>query len=216
MVFVADSGAARGKETGLLSGRSRVRSACTVGSSIGAKDRHLSRRASPCLRSLKPPLRPCGFTMIEVVVVLIVLGIITTVVATSYRIGANNALAETEGVKASLRFAQLRAMTDESSTWGIHFQSSATYRLYKNDVDASATMLPVKDQFEDPVTLDCPKNCHALSGNVQIASAVVGKTINFDQWGRPMDGTNLLAVDFTIGMDQTNTVTITKNTGYIP
>ena len=160
-----------------------------------------------------------GFTMIEIVVVLIVLSIVTTVVFSTYRTVANKLMAEMDGLKVSLRFAQIQALTDDTAIWGIYFPDSTTYRLYKNNIDASSQMIPVKGSDDDPVTAGCPINCHKLSGNVLIPQSVVGKTINFDKWGRPRDGATLLGSDFSIVLDlnePSKTVTITMNTGYIP
>ena len=156
--------------------------------------------------------------MIEIVVVLIVLSIVSTIVLSTYRTVANKLMAEMDGLKVSLRFAQIQAL-NETATWGIYFPDSTTYRLYKNNVDASSQMIPVKGSDDDPVTAGCPINCHKLSGNVLIPQSVVGKTINFDKLGRPLDGATLLSADFSIVLDPnepSKTITITMNTGYIP
>jgi len=163
--------------------------------------------------------------MIEVVVVLIVLSIVTTVIVSrSFTTGTNELMVETDGLKASLRYAQIQALksgfalNDNTERWGIYFPNSTTYRLYKNNVDASS-MIPVKGAAGDPETVACPKNCHQLQGSVQITSPSSAKTINFDKWGRPMDGSTLLGADFSIILGhgtQMSTITITQNTGYIP
>ena len=175
-------------------------------------------------RTFQTHINHRGFTMIELVVVLIVLVIFSTVVLSTYRTVASKVMAEMDGLKVSLRFAQIQALAEsqfnvDTDTWGISFPDSTTYRLYKNNFDASSTMIPVKGSDDDPVTEACPINCHKLSGNVVIPQAVVGKTINFDKWGRPLDGATLLGADFSIVLDPSDpskTITITKNTGYIP
>ncbi len=174
-------------------------------------------------RAGKTHINQQGFTMIEVVVVLIVLSIVTTVIVSrSFTTGTNELMVEADGLKASLRYTQIQSMNDGTDSpvikWGISFPDSTTYRLYKNNVDASS-MIPVKGAAGDPETVACPKNCHQLQGNVLIPQVVVGKTINFDKWGRPMDGATLLSADFPIELGQgtqKGTITITKNTGYIP
>jgi hypothetical protein len=157
--------------------------------------------------------------MIEVVMVLMVLFIVSAVIISrSFTTGTNELMVETDGLKSSLRYAQIQALNDDTARWGIYIPNSTTYRLYKNNADASS-MIPVKGAAGDPETVACPKNCHQLQGNVLIPQAVVGKTINFDKWGRPMDGSTLLSADFSIILGQgtqTSTITITQNTGYIP
>lgn len=162
-----------------------------------------------------------GFTMIELAVVLIVLGIITVAVASRYIPLANELMAEVDGLKASLSFAQIQSMDDDTPgiKWGLHFPDSSTYRLYKNNSDASSTMIPVKGSSGDPETGACAKNCHELQGNVQMSSGV-GTTINFDRWGRPLDGLgNLRTEDTSLELVQgaeKRLITIRKNTGYVP
>ena len=163
-----------------------------------------------------------GFTMIEMVVVLIVMAIFATVIVSRYTAIANELMVETDALKASLRFAQIQSMNNDDANspviWGINFADANTYRLYKNKVDASSTMIPVKGSAGDPDTVACPKNCHKLQGNVQISSGVE-TTVNFDRWGRPLDGSgNLRTLDTIVKLTQSTemSITITKNTGYIP
>jgi prepilin-type N-terminal cleavage/methylation domain-containing protein len=168
-------------------------------------------------RKIKIGLR--GFTMIEMVMVLIVLSILTVVVASRFATSGNELMVETDGLKSSLRYAQIQALNDDTADWGIHFPDATTYRLYKNNADAPS-MIPVKGTPGDPETLACPKNCHKLQGNVQIASGV-GTTVRFDKkWGRPVDGSgNPIVADISLSLtqgSQSRPITITKNTGFIP
>ena len=170
-------------------------------------------------RAVKTHINQQGFTMIEIVVVLIVLAIVSTVIVSrSFTTGTNELMVEADGLKASLRYAQIQSLNNDTATWGIHFPDATTYRLYKNNVDASSSMIPVKGSAGDPVTVACPANCHQLQGSVQVTSPSLPKTINFDKWGRPMDGATRLSADFPIELGQgtqRSTITITKNTGYI-
>ncbi|MGO9139495.1 MAG: prepilin-type N-terminal cleavage/methylation domain-containing protein [Syntrophales bacterium] len=171
-----------------------------------------------------------GFTMMELLVVFVVLLIFTTVVYSTYEYSGtvtDKLIAEMDGLKASLRFAQMHAFNDDTATvaqWGIYFPNNTSYKLYKNNADASV-MIPVKGQTYypgDQVTSACPKNCHQLSGNVQITSGM--PIINFDKWGRPLDGSgNLTTQDTMITLSvitqgqvtDTHTFKISKNTGFI-
>jgi len=164
-----------------------------------------------------------GFTMIEMIVVLIVMTIFITIVVTRYTSVANELMAEEDGLKASIRFVQNQSMYDDTESpaikWGIRFPDATTYRLYKNNADASSTMIPVKGLVGDEETAACPKNCHKLQGNVQISSGI-GTTINFDRWGRPLDESgNIRTGSLSLGLTkstETRTITVTKYTGYIP
>ncbi|MBW1773406.1 MAG: type II secretion system protein [Deltaproteobacteria bacterium] len=76
-----------------------------------------------------------GFTMIEAIAVLLLLGILSTVIISSYGATETNKLvAEEATLKGHLRFVQLRAMNDQVP-WGIAFVANA-YTLLRNGVPA--------------------------------------------------------------------------------
>lgn len=156
-----------------------------------------------------------GFTMIEIVIVLVVLFIATATIMSRFTTtGTNELMVEREALKASLRFAQIQSLNDDtitssSSGWGIHFPNDSSYILYKNGSPAGI-MIPVKDP--DPVKDPPPKNTHSLQGNVRITSGV-GTTVAFDRWGSP--GTAAVSITLAKGTES-DTITVTKNTGYIP
>jgi MSHA pilin protein MshC len=158
-----------------------------------------------------------GFTMIELVVVLILLAIFATVVAG--RFGANDTelITEKDILKSNLRYAQIRAMND-TKTWGINLSSNTTYTLYRDGIKAPNPpyYLPAEDNNNpagDPLI-------HTLKGNVTIDNSLVGSTITFNEWGIPVDGSGSpLAADVTLSLSdgvKTSSVNITKNTGFIP
>ena len=70
-----------------------------------------------------------GFTMIEMVVVLIVLAIVTTVIAYRPTTFSNEIIAQAEILKSHLRYAQIKAMND-TVPWGIHIPDANSYILY--------------------------------------------------------------------------------------
>ncbi len=174
-------------------------------------------------RAGKTHINQHGFTMIEIVVALMVLFIVSAVVVSrSFTTGTNELMVEADGLKASLRYAQIQSLNNDTATWGIHFTGDGTsYILYKNgspavDISLNPIMIPVKipDAVKDPP----PANTHRLQGNVQITSGV-GTTATFDKWGRPVDGSGNPVADISLSLNQgtqTSTITITKNTGYIP
>jgi MSHA pilin protein MshC len=155
--------------------------------------------------------------MIEIVVVLVILFIVSAVVITRYTMtDTNELMIETEALKSSLRYAQIQSLNDDTAKWGIHFPNDTSYTLYKNGAAASV-MIPVK--IQDAVKDPPPNNTHTLQGNVTITSGV-GTTVRFNKWGIPVDGagnplTNSITITLSKGTE-TETVTITRNTGYIP
>ena len=153
-----------------------------------------------------------GFTMIEIVVVLVVLFIVTATIMSRFTTtGTNELMVEREALKASMRFAQIQSLNDDTiaSGWGIHFPNDSSYILYKNGSPAGI-MIPVKDP--DPVKDPPPNNTHTLQGNVRITSGV-GTTVAFDRWGSP--GAATVSITLVKGTES-DTITVTKNTGYIP
>lgn len=169
-----------------------------------------------------------GFTMIELTIVMIIVAIFIATATSTYRDSSkitDKLMAETDGLKVSLRFAQMQAFNDDTATWwGIYFPNNSSYKLYKNNADASA-MIPIKGQTQHPLDPDYdpgPQNSHQFRGNVQMASTV--PIINFDKWGRPLDGSgNLMIQDPRITLSvvtagqtsDTHKFGVSKNTGFI-
>jgi len=140
-----------------------------------------------------------GFTMIEIIAVLLIIGIIAVVVVSRMSKTSDYDLAsQVEVVKAHLRLAQSRAMSS-SSPWGININSTKTYYLFKGDAPAT----PVQLLGENNATVSLTTK---QSGLV-ITSAP--QTITFDAYGSP--GATTLTVNTNGG-----NITVTKNTGFIP
>jgi prepilin-type N-terminal cleavage/methylation domain-containing protein len=150
--------------------------------------------------------RQRGFTMIEMVVVLIVLAIVATVILVGANPGNNALIAQTEVLKSHLRYAQIRAMND-TVPWGINIPNAGSYRLYRNNALATS-LLPGETA-----------QTHTLPAGVTITNGV-GSTYNFNEWGTPIDsGGTPAASSQTLSLIQgteTSNITITKNTGYVP
>lgn len=149
-------------------------------------------------RAGKTHINQQGFTMIEVVMVLIVLAIVSTVIAYRPTTVSNDLIVQTEILKSHLRYAQIRAMND-TVPWGIRIPNANSYILYKNNATAS-DILPGETA-----------QTHTLPTVVTITSGV--STYNFDDWGSP--GASTLTITLSQGAT-TSSITITKNTGYIP
>ena len=141
-----------------------------------------------------------GFTMIELVAVLVILGIIAAVVAvrmtgtTDYDL-----VSQVEVVKAHLRLTQSRAMTT-GRPWGITFTgpNPTTYYLFQEAAPATPVLLP----GEDNVTVNLTTKKSALT------ISPLPLTITFDAYGSPG------AVDISVTTNGGNFI-VRKNTGFI-
>jgi type II secretory pathway pseudopilin PulG len=141
-----------------------------------------------------------GFSMIEVIAVLLLISIVGAVVASRLVDTGSNAAGEAELLKANLRFAQGRALSEGPQvSWGLLI-TSASYTLIKNGLQASS--LPGENSA-----------VHVLEG-VTITSGT--GTLTFDFRCQPYLGGSLLAANHVITFSGGKAVTITSGTGFIP
>lgn len=149
-----------------------------------------------------------GFTWVELIVVIVILGIISAFVVSGMMSSDTELAARSEVLKTHLRYAQSRSM-NSNTVWYIKF-SSNTYSLYK-DGEADSKPLPGSDSLT--VT---------LPSMMSIAYDYAGSDIvSFDGRGKPCtdsgaqtaQGTSR-SLTITSGSDS-RTITITKNTGFI-
>lgn len=116
-----------------------------------------------------------GFSLMEIVVVLLLLGIVSAVAISKYSTSNISAATEADLFKASLRYAQQRAMGD-ISTWGITVAGNGlSYSLFTNNPDLKTS----------PVLPGVGANTRNLSTGVTVSvSDAVGQDIIFDYRGR--------------------------------
>jgi len=148
---------------------------------------------------------PGGFTAIEIIAVIVIMAVVG-VVAVSRMTSTKvyNVAAEVEILKANLRYAQFRALSDaditygvNDVTWGIKINGSSSYTLQRNGADAS-TNFPGENS-----------PTHTMASGIEIS----GSNVTFDIWGSP-GGSD---IQFTItDKASPKTITVTKNTGFIP
>jgi len=139
-----------------------------------------------------------GFTMIEVIVVLIIIAILAPIVVSRFSTDNTTLVAQTDILKSHLRYAQIRAMND-TVTWGINIEASQ-YSLYQNNVLATKAL-----PGDNSAT-------HPLTDGVTISSGV--QTVTFNEWGSPVS--DPLPINLSQPGQTPIPITITKNTGYIP
>ena len=163
-----------------------------------------------------------GFTLLELIVVLMIMAIVSTIVISRLGSSTNSLIAQTEAIKSHIRYAQSRAMNG-NLIWGINCNGSY-YWLYKVNEDSSTAkvFLPGEGSEEDPD--DDPYT-------VKLADIYISSmetfTLSFDSWGTPYtdaaasDGQELETGDseaeITVSSGSKNiSITITPNTGFIP
>ena len=143
--------------------------------------------------------RQSGFTLFEIVMVLLILGVISYFVATRlFSPDAPTQGAERELLKNHLRYAQSKAMNSEMS-WGIKFGTATRYWLFNSgDGENAVKRLPGVESADAVMQL----------GAVQVTPPP-GNKVTFDPFGSP--GGTTITISTTAG-----TITITRNTGFIP
>ena len=144
--------------------------------------------------------RSSGFTLTEVIAVLIILGILAVIAVSRSMSTQNDLITQADIVKSHLRFAQLKALSDDTSaSWGINFGGSS-YTLYKNGVDATPIKLPSEDS-----------STHTFPNAVTVTSVTPSAPVTFDRWGSPTGDVIIVLAQGS----QTSTINIAANTGYI-
>ena len=151
-----------------------------------------------------------GFTLVEVIVVLIILGIVAAVATvTLFSTDTYATKSQVAMVKAHLRYAQARSIHSGSS-WGINFAAGtksydgreySNYWLFTGSNAAAAISFQVEDDSKYMVVFS--------DGSIGIWPLSIGEeTVTFDKWGSPG------LTNITISTDGGDIV-VTKNTGYI-
>jgi prepilin-type N-terminal cleavage/methylation domain-containing protein len=166
-----------------------------------------------------PRKRRNGFTLIEVIAVLIILGILAAVVFSRNTDMEASLYSETEVIKSHIRYAQTQAMNkmDISTVstalrWGIKCDGNSYWLFEGTAPDSQIRVLP--------------DNAAGSTNKLSLATKKVGLssfTVFFDGRGVPYDASNnLLTASPTITVtpqgksSPSKTITITPLTGYIP
>ena len=143
-----------------------------------------------------------GFTMVEMLVVVILIGLISAIVfSRSYQSNAG-LVGEVALLKSQLRYVQSLAMADNTKSWGLKIENGK-YTLMENAV-ASGSNLPNEPTSERIIPSQT---------NVSIPTVTPNDTITFDEWGSP--GSQNYSITLSDGSNPDQTITVTKNTGFI-
>jgi Tfp pilus assembly protein FimT len=162
------------------------------------------------MASTEKTIRIGGFTTLEVLVVLIIIGIISVIILGRSDIGRTDLMAQTEVIKSHIRYAQSRAM-DSSQSWGI--QCNGSGQAYWLFVDGQPNDEKRKLPGEESDTVDLSRYNLTLTPT----------TLSFDDRGRPCSDVNGqtprvndLLLTLSAGGDANTSITITRNTGFVP
>jgi len=114
-----------------------------------------------------------GFTAIEIIAVLVVVGTLAVIVISRAMSGASASRAAQEGViKTHIRFAQATSMK-QGAVWGIKSDGTDYWLFRSNDPDAMANQRPLPGESNVKIRL------------ADRRIAVNAFTVFFDDFGRP-------------------------------
>lgn len=138
--------------------------------------------------------RRSGFTMIEVLAMLLIMAVVMTVILSRTPSIEREAFAQAAILRSHLRFAQSLAMSHATARWSVSFTPSS-YTLFENGLPAGIAF-----PNEGSATHNMPDGVSLTSGT---------DAIRFDEWGSPG------ADSITINVNG-ETVTVSGLTGFIP
>jgi MSHA pilin protein MshC len=149
-----------------------------------------------------------GFTLLELLAVIVVLSIISAVAVSRFYFSDSNLEAQTEAIKVYLRYARARSMNTES-VWGLRCNGTDLWLYLDGDI-TSKILLP----GEDGVDVNLAEKGISMDAF----------TVSFNSRGKPCTDEagqteqavdRILTVNSASGSDSRN-ITITQNTGFIP
>lgn len=147
------------------------------------------------------PLHHQGFTLIELIMVLVILGVLSAYVAARWSPGDSAVHTEAAQLARDLRHAQAMAMNGGAALNFIPFG---------NSYSVSGSSGVVQDIARGGPFL------HSLASGVNLGGSC--GTVRFDTLGRPMAGVSLMEASCTFvlsGPSVTSTVTLTPVTGFV-
>ena len=158
-----------------------------------------------------PSKRHCnssGFTLLEVILVLVLMSIFATIAVSRQHISDVSVQAASEVLKSHIRYAQMRSM-NTSTPWGIHYDNGTNaYWLFRQTSGERRTL---PGETRDSVDL--------AADGVAITQGTF--TLSFDTWGEPTISDaqfqfqqRKAVITLAKGAD-TRDITITANTGFL-
>jgi prepilin-type N-terminal cleavage/methylation domain-containing protein len=159
------------------------------------------------------PYRIRGFTLIELVMVMVVVAILGIVVMTRYRPTEITVSIEADHLARDIRHMQRLAMT-----WGQTLRLTPAGASYSvSCVTVSITPPCDVSPVNDPAVTDQTGN-PAFTRTLESSVTVAGAALDIDALGRPLTGGALFNGDTTYtltGGTETSTVTVARLTGFV-
>lgn len=151
-----------------------------------------------------------GFTLIELVLIILIVGIISLVAVPRFNLKEAKVGTLARKIVSDLRYAQNLSITKETRH-GIIFTTNS-YTLFKNDNTATPARDPLKGgNFQ--------VNMNGDFAGVSLSTGLTGGVVKFNAIGAPLDNNGvLLSSSATITIQasaSSSTVTIEPNTGKI-
>jgi MSHA pilin protein MshC len=137
-----------------------------------------------------------GFTMIELIAVLVILGVLTAVAAPKLIDSGAGSVTSKATIVSHIRYAQILAMKSDTGC-GIRFNGSS-YWVFRNNTVTERVTFPGGD------------NEFTISSDLGTATEV----IYFDTWGSPNTSADLNS-DRATGVIGTLGLTMTTDTGFV-
>ncbi len=186
-----------------------------------------------------------GFTLIEVIAVLVIIGILSVVALSKMNDKNTDFYAIESSLKAHLRYAQSKAMYSESTVWGLRMNSgNDVYWLFNSNLNTACAwganrILPPGGSASD--ALGTLNRIQTRRVGVDISGILIGTasttrlTLVFNQMGvpftaeretltflEPLNLTNNLTrltadikINLSDGSGNSRTITISHETGFV-
>jgi prepilin-type N-terminal cleavage/methylation domain-containing protein len=169
-----------------------------------------------------------GFTLLEVVAVLVIMGIITVLAVSQFSSNQYKLIAARDTLTSHLRLAQARAMSTSAdnvtafSVWGVRFISTTQYHLFSCNQASTCDPTVAANQV---AFLGADSIIVNITNNVQVTTNGSG-VIAFDRFGTQYDAaadvsdsskarTTQLTLTLQDNNGNTMTINITPQTGMI-
>lgn len=153
-----------------------------------------------------------GFTMIEVVVTLLILGLFAGFAASRFDTMEVNYHAEVQALQATLRFAQIMAMGDDE-LWNVNINGDA-YELQRNCTAQPNDARLVRIPGHDSVTYDVPHGV-SLFGSQNIVFNNRGQPCDCEGVALTADTTVVVQASALPSGSSVGSFVLTQNTGFI-
>lgn len=163
-----------------------------------------------------------GFTLFEVVMVLVLIGIFTTVAIVQHAETDPSLIVQVQVLKSHIRYAQMRSMNSDTG-WGIQYIHGANpgdpyYELdYGDPSNRRIAALPGETDLRVALGSMDIAIVAAIGGNLHPSSDF---RLSFDSWGRPSIDGDLPSGDIILRLTKPGhddeQLTVTRNTGFIP